>query len=74
MMGWQWHQLNHMQAIGTLLQKITMPASHQSDFYGPNQQRQSTEGTLICQLKQAKRIIAVKRLSSSMIILDCFRV
>ena len=36
MMGWQWHQLNHMQAICTLLQKITMPALHHSDFYGPD--------------------------------------
>ena len=50
MMGWQWHQLNHMQAICTSLQKITMLAPHQSDFYGldpfltPSQQRQSTEG------------------------------
>jgi len=35
MMGWQWHQLNHMQAICTSLQKITTPAPHQSDFYGP---------------------------------------
>ena len=34
MMGWQWHQLNHMQAICTSLQKITMPAPHQSDFCG----------------------------------------
>ena len=34
MMGWQWHQLNHMQAIHTLLQKITTPAPRQSDFYG----------------------------------------
>jgi len=34
MMGWQWHQLNHMQAICTLLLEITMPAPHQSDFYG----------------------------------------
>jgi len=34
MMEWQWHQLNHMQAICTSLQKITMPAPHQSDFYG----------------------------------------
>jgi len=33
MMGWQWHQLNHMQAICTSLKKITTPA-HQSDFYG----------------------------------------
>jgi len=29
-MGWHWHQLNHMQAICTLLQKITMPAPHHS--------------------------------------------
>jgi len=36
MMGWQWHQLNHIQAISTSLQKITMPACHQSDFYGPD--------------------------------------
>jgi len=36
MMGWQWHQLSHMQAICTLLQKIAMPAPHQSCFYGPD--------------------------------------
>jgi len=35
-MGWQWHQLNHVHAICTLLQKITMLAPHQSDFYGPD--------------------------------------
>ena len=34
--GWQWHQLHHMQAICTFLQKITMPAPHHSDFYGPD--------------------------------------
>jgi len=36
MMGWQWHQSNHMQAICTSLQKITMPAPHHSDFYRPD--------------------------------------
>ena len=36
MMGWQWHQLNHMQAISTSLQKITTLASHHSDIYGPD--------------------------------------
>ena len=36
MMGWQWHQLNHMQAIHTLLQMKTTPAPHQSDFYRPH--------------------------------------
>ena len=28
--GVAWHQLNHMQAICTSLQKITMPAPHQT--------------------------------------------
>ena len=36
MVGWQWHQLNHMQTICTSLQKITTPAPHHSDFYGPD--------------------------------------
>ena len=50
-MGWQWHQLNHMQAICTSLQKITTPAPHHSDFMDqmpfltPSQQCQSYEGT-----------------------------
>ena len=30
MIGWQWYQLNHMQAICTSLQEITMPASTSS--------------------------------------------
>ena len=34
--GRQWHQLNHMQAICTSLQKTTIQAPHQSDFYGPD--------------------------------------
>ena len=33
MMGWLWHQLNHMQAICTSFQHISTPAPHQSDFY-----------------------------------------
>ena len=50
MIGWQWYQLNHMQIICTLLQKIMMPAPHRSVFTGqmlfllPKQQCQSTEG------------------------------
>ena len=36
MLGWQWHQLNHVLAICTSLQKITTPAPHHSDFYGPD--------------------------------------
>jgi len=50
-MRWQWHQLDHMQIICTLLQ-----TDHQASisplgfftgrmaFLPPNQQRQSTEG------------------------------
>ena len=33
MMGWQWHQLDHMQIISTLLQ-IIMPVPHHSVFTG----------------------------------------
>ena len=36
MMRWQWHQLNHLQAICASLQKITMPAPHHSGFRGPD--------------------------------------
>jgi len=50
MMGWHWHQLDHMQIICNLLQTDNLPAPHHSVFTGrmlfltPNQQRQSTEG------------------------------
>jgi len=47
MMGWQWHQLDHMQIICTLLQTdkcaSTSPLSLTS-----NQQSQSTEGNRQC--------------------------
>jgi len=36
MMGRQWYQLDHIQAICSSLQKITMPALHHSDFYQPD--------------------------------------
>jgi len=53
MLGWQWHQLDHMQIIYTLLQTD----NHRSTlsfrcfmgrmlFLTPNQQRQSTEGNV----------------------------
>jgi len=51
MMGWLWHQLDHMQIICTSLQTdyhaSTSPLSFftgQMLFLLPNQQRQSTEG------------------------------
>ena len=49
MMGLQWHQLNHMQTICTLLQKITTPAQIFTGrvlFPTPNQQYQNTEGIM----------------------------
>jgi len=48
--GWQWHQLDNMQTIYTLLQtdNLTNTSSHnfmgQMLFLTPNQQYQSTEG------------------------------
>jgi len=51
MMDWQWHQLDHMQIIYTLLHTdnhaSTSPLKFFTDrmpFLPPNQQRQSTEG------------------------------
>jgi len=53
MMGWHWHQLDHMEIICISLDRqITTPVPHHSaftdrmPFLPPNQQRQSTEGTL----------------------------
>jgi len=54
MMGWQWHQLYHMQIICTWLQ--TDNHAHTSSlkfftgwmiFLKPNQQHQSTEGIIL---------------------------
>jgi len=53
-MGWQWHQLDHVQIICTSLQTDTTPVPHHSAFTRqmpfllPNQQRQSTEGWSLC--------------------------
>ena len=51
MMGWQWHQLNHMQIICTSLQTDNNASTSSlhifyrpMPFLPPNQQRQSTEG------------------------------
>jgi len=54
---WQWHQLGHMQSAPRSRQ-ITTPAPHHSTkfftgrmpFLPPNQQRQSTEGTITIRL------------------------
>ena len=50
MMGWQWHQLDHMQIISTSLQTDNHASTPSLNFYGPDvfltpsQQCQSTEG------------------------------
>jgi len=50
MMGWDWHQLDHMQIIAPCSTQITTPVPHHSVFTGrmrfllPKQQRQSSEG------------------------------
>jgi len=51
-MGWQWHQLNHMQAICTCFAPEDYKCQHLTSqifmgwmpFLTPNQQRQGTEG------------------------------
>jgi len=52
MMGWQWHQLDHMQIDCTFLQADNHASTLSLSFFTgwmpflpPNQQRQSTEGT-----------------------------
>jgi len=48
-LGWQWHQLDHMQTISTLLQTDNHTNTSSLDFTGqmlfpmPNQQCQSTK-------------------------------
>jgi len=51
MMGWQWHQLDHMEIIYTLLQTGNHASTSSLNFFTgqmlfltPNQQCQSTEG------------------------------
>jgi len=63
-MGWQWHQLDRMQIICTLLQTDNpTPVAHQSVFTGwmplllPNQQRQSTEGCNV-KLGSSRSVVA----------------
>ena len=51
MIGWQWHQLDHMQIICTSLQTDNHTSTHSvfyrpDAFLPPNQQHQSTEGTM----------------------------
>jgi len=54
-MGWQWHQLDHMQIIRTSLQTDNHASTSSLVFLTgwmlfltPNQQRESTEGKQTC--------------------------
>jgi len=53
MMGWRWHQLDHMQIICTSLQTDNHASTSPLSFYGrmlflpPNQQHQSTESKFV---------------------------
>jgi len=57
MMGWQWHQLDHMQIICSLHQTGNHASTPSLIFTGqmlfltPNQQCQSTEGSTQCIIK-----------------------
>jgi len=52
-LGWQWHQLDHMQTICTSLQTDNHTSTSSLSFAGqmlfltPNQQCQRTEGTVV---------------------------
>jgi len=53
MMGWQWHQLDHMQIICTLLQTDNHASTSSLNFFTgrmlfltSNKQCQSTEGNI----------------------------
>jgi len=52
MMGWQWHQVNHIQVIYTSLQTDNHANTSSQVFMGgmlfllPNQQHQSTEALI----------------------------
>jgi len=53
MMGWRWHQLDHMQIIHISLHADNHTSTSSLNFYGslflmPNQQCQSTESSHIC--------------------------
>jgi len=66
MMGWQWHQLDHMQIICTSLQtdnqaRISLIFTGQILVLTPNQQYQSIEG------KQAQRFTKIHILSQAVL-------
>jgi len=68
MMGWQWHQLDHMQIICTLLQTDNHASTSPLTFYRkdalpaaqPTASKQSTEGTPHTSTK-LKRIPCIRK-------------
>jgi len=63
--GWQWHQLDHMQTIWTSLQTDNHASTPPLTFFTgrvlfmtPNQQCQSTEGNEPTKLENARKILA----------------
>jgi len=58
MMGWQWHQLDHMQIICTSFHAdnhaSTSSLTHLMLFLTSNQQRQNTEGKTKLQKRRNK--------------------
>ena len=51
-LGWQWHQLDHMQTICISLQTDNHTNTSSLNFYRPNQQCQSTKGSSSCDYEQ----------------------
>jgi len=57
-MGWQWHQPDHMQIICTSLETDNHDSTSPLSFYrpdafpAPNQQRQSTEGNSVIKITE----------------------
>jgi len=52
--------VNHMQATCTLLQKITTPAPHHSDFYGPDALPDTQPTASALKAKPATKALVVK--------------
>jgi len=68
MMGWQWHQLDHMQIICTSLQTDNHANTSSLNFYRPlltsHQQCQSTEGKILVE-EQIKQSVEVNLFENS---------
>jgi len=50
MMGWQWHELNHVEIFASCYRHTTTPAAHHSIFYKLDTLLQGTAGKNLDQL------------------------